>query len=329
MRTIETRKELPTIDVIKFIMAFGVVAIHSAACLNQEYVSIFQWFIRCAVPFFFITSGFLLERKLEKSDEVFSVCLDRSKKLLRLFGIWLLIYLPITIFIDTVNDKSFFEDLVRYIYSVLLFGESEYSWPLWFIYSSAIVVLIYGFCRKQRVHIMAVFLVFTVISVFAHYIAKQSDMGYVGFLTKSLCSRLFGGGSPLLLGVVIYRYRQYLQNYYVAIIALVVSLIGYYLALPLSSLFGGMFFFILGLTIPLKPLPIYLWFRSQSMWIYYLHMWILFLLVSFLKVADVRISQVNVYLGFLVVSIITFGCTIVVNYLQSKDKFRLLGILIK
>lgn len=79
------------LNIGKFIMAFVVVAIHSrnATYSYGQYPSIILWLTTLAVPFFFVTSGFLLARKLEKFSSVSekeNVLLDRSKQMFGCFS---------------------------------------------------------------------------------------------------------------------------------------------------------------------------------------------------------------------------------------------------
>lgn len=54
-------------------MAFCVIAIHTQPlvnCNNDSILSIYDSVVRLAVPFFFITSGFLLEKKCDGSNDI-------------------------------------------------------------------------------------------------------------------------------------------------------------------------------------------------------------------------------------------------------------------
>ena len=94
------------LDVIKYIMALFVVGIH---CLQFNVQAVPLWvyfFLRWAVPIFFITSGYLLERKtqtksIDKANIIYEQFLRKSVKR---YLIWTVIYLPITLFIFWTND---------------------------------------------------------------------------------------------------------------------------------------------------------------------------------------------------------------------------------
>lgn len=81
---------LPGVDLIKYIMSFGVVAIHFRVNYNPDwnYPFIFDWLIKLGVPFFFLTSGYLLQRKLETCVSTESSKIARLKAF-KYFRIWL------------------------------------------------------------------------------------------------------------------------------------------------------------------------------------------------------------------------------------------------
>lgn len=151
-------------DVIKLIMAFAVVAIHVRAVYGDAhgYSPAFNWFIELAVPYFFIVSGYLIGNKLDRMatvDEKRAALRSRSGKCLRMFVLWLIIYLPIQIYCYAVGDDPLWKDLVRYPLQVLLWGQSAYAFPLWYLWSMVVYLFIYSRCagmKNARVWIMSV-----------------------------------------------------------------------------------------------------------------------------------------------------------------------------
>ena len=55
------------VDLGRFVMALGVVLIHLEAMFYTDgyYGAFLDWFIRLAVPFFFMASGYLVLRRME------------------------------------------------------------------------------------------------------------------------------------------------------------------------------------------------------------------------------------------------------------------------
>lgn len=98
------RKQFAGIDLVKFLMALAVVAIHVQAIYvalplritdfaAQSFSRDFKWFIELAVPFFFMSTGYLLATRRPDASAVVRRCI----KLARLYGSWLLIYLPLSV----------------------------------------------------------------------------------------------------------------------------------------------------------------------------------------------------------------------------------------
>ena len=132
------------IDLTKLLMAFSVIAIHSPEYLwpdNRSYQMGIDWFIRLAVPFFFIASGFAVQKKLNllaKEEDIRNYLSVRSAKLWRVWAIWLLIYLPLSLWAIYPVALPWSEKFYCYVKDVFMTGSSEYAHHLWFVYSLAI-----------------------------------------------------------------------------------------------------------------------------------------------------------------------------------------------
>jgi surface polysaccharide O-acyltransferase-like enzyme len=146
------------IDWIKFLMAFTVIAIHSKQQQYTigDYPTVVNRFCSIAVPFFSTVSGFLMARKLAgitDTAEKQTVLRNRSLQLFRLCGYWLLIYLPIAVYcLLVLKGMVWWKAAGSYVANLFLSGSSAYAWPLWFIYSMAIVCFIYSkwlFCGRE------------------------------------------------------------------------------------------------------------------------------------------------------------------------------------
>lgn len=144
------KQNYPGIDVIKFIMAFAVVSIHAPEYLWPEarvYPEFFRWFIRLAVPFFFIVSGFLIQGKLDTMngiEEQSTYLRKRSLHIFRIWCVWLLIYLPLTVWGNLHSNAPVSEIVRNYFENVVFTGRSLYAQPLWFLYSMAIAFMIWS-----------------------------------------------------------------------------------------------------------------------------------------------------------------------------------------
>ena len=125
-----------TIDICKFLGAYMVVAIHTTpwnlfgtGAFNTVYLN----FIYCAVPCFFMASGYLLAGRMEwpltAKDNLPKVA-HAFFKMLKLYLLWSLAYLPLAIFDYRRSGLGVREAAIRYIKGLVFSGEHYGSWML-------------------------------------------------------------------------------------------------------------------------------------------------------------------------------------------------------
>ena len=101
----QEKEEYVLIDLLKFIFAIMIVGIHTQT-MNDSNSNV-QWYIlhiiyRAAVPFFFLSSGFLFGKKYLKNKENLKLNTTRQiKRLLIPFLFWMLVSLPYIIITTT------------------------------------------------------------------------------------------------------------------------------------------------------------------------------------------------------------------------------------
>ena len=128
------------VDLGRFVMALGVVLIHLEAMFYTDgyYGAFLDWFIRLAVPFFFMASGYLVLRRMETG----AVCVKeylgaKALRFLKLYLVWSAIYLPLGIymFATSAHPDGVLIDLRRMLTAWLFIGQLPNAWMLWFLYS--------------------------------------------------------------------------------------------------------------------------------------------------------------------------------------------------
>ena len=95
------------LDITKMIMAFMVIGIHvkmNSVCAATV-PTILEFIMGSAVSFFFITSGFLLQSKIIRKNNSRTVLKGTFIRILRLYIIWILLYLPISIIYYTTSTS--------------------------------------------------------------------------------------------------------------------------------------------------------------------------------------------------------------------------------
>lgn len=127
------KRQYDAIDVMKYVSALLVICIHTAPFATVapgfNFVLV-QLIARTAVPFYFATSGFFLFKKLfsaESSDRL-GILKTYSLRILKLYGIWTLIYLPIIVL--NAKNTGNLTNIVYYLRNLLLNGSIYHLWFL-------------------------------------------------------------------------------------------------------------------------------------------------------------------------------------------------------
>lgn len=124
-------------------------------------------------------------------------------------------------------------------------------------------------------------------------------------------------------GIVLYEIRKIdLRESIIPLLA--ISLLFYFLQFPFWQLLGGIALFAIGINLKLKPHKLWRRVRSQSVWIFYCHMIIIF----FLTVLFPSFCKTNPF--FFAISILTLSVclALLLDILSEKKKFRFLKFLI-
>ena len=155
MGQIAKRVNYSDLDLIKLVMAFLVVEIHTRPLLDipaAEFV--IEGIDVLAVPFFFIASAFLCFRSLNIDDFVAADTRGAVRvrktigKLLRLYLIWTVLFLPVTVFGDMLQGKNLLVSIASFVKGTLFVGENFCSWPLWYLLASVVAFALVYLCLR-------------------------------------------------------------------------------------------------------------------------------------------------------------------------------------
>ncbi|WP_310555841.1 acyltransferase [Flavobacterium sp.] len=129
------------IDVLKILLAFLVVALHIFPILKLEGIQdiisyeIANGISRIAVPTFFIISGYFLRNKINDTIYLWQY----SKRILLLFIVWQLIYLPDLLQLYYLKRFTTIDVVLK-----IIFG----YWHLWYLLASVLGVLVLYYSRN-------------------------------------------------------------------------------------------------------------------------------------------------------------------------------------
>jgi serine/alanine racemase len=132
-------KNYPMVDIFKFIAALMVMVIHfrpfSDINPSLDFISA-QIVARLAVPFFLICAGYFMAHKdMRKS----------ALKLLKLYGIWSLVYLPIVLIGATYNQTTWGTDLLLIVRDIFFQGTTLH---LWYLPAVVFAIVLIGWLRR-------------------------------------------------------------------------------------------------------------------------------------------------------------------------------------
>lgn len=161
------RVNYPDLDVVKLLMAFLVIEIHTRPLMGFPFAErIIEGIDVIAVPFFFLASAFLCFRGLDEASFADKALPGAARvrrtigKLLRLYLTWTVLFLPVTVFGSVIHGDGLVHALAIFARGTLLIGENYYSWPLWYLLASVVgFTLVYiclrGGVRSRRILLLS------------------------------------------------------------------------------------------------------------------------------------------------------------------------------
>lgn len=281
----------PAIDAVKFLMAVFVVAIHTDPlihCDNRVIQTVYSCLLHSAVPFFFLSTGFLLAKKAEPAiDGLRSVIHRHLRKAIRLYTLWHIIYLPLAVYHYYTNDYTVIRGVLSTLRAYFLVGKSYGSDILWYLLSSIYALIFVSLLLKYRLRISQI--VLCCVPVYLFGIFFNYIMGHAGRLPAIprtifelielafTTGRIFTGFLFIALGMLIAQKKPPLM---LGLVLLVGGFIGNYrnggftgnIMVGIQSV-GT---FITVSHISLSDAPVYPYLRKTSTNLYFLHQWVMF-----------------------------------------------------
>ncbi|MBM6678615.1 MULTISPECIES: acyltransferase [Faecalicoccus] len=136
------KKQYAAVDIAKYVSALLVVCIHTFPFIDiNEMLNTYfiQTICRLAVPFFFMISGYFLFRKIRNEEEDKDVLKKYLFRLLKIYLIWTVIYLPYTIY-NYVQAQSGWMGIFSYLRDFLLNGSYYHLWFLPALMTGTLIV---------------------------------------------------------------------------------------------------------------------------------------------------------------------------------------------
>lgn len=194
------------IDIIKYIMAICVIAMHTYSNKTVEVGRLYHTVVSSAVPFFFMASGYLTN-VVEQSSQVAK---GRIIRYIRLYIIWNIVYMPAAIYGNLINNDSVIKSILLYFRGFFLIGEHYMSWPLWYLLSMIYLLAAIKYLKSRLIKDETIWMISAVVYVIATVMTKMAESvdyaiyydGTVNIAAK-LIKITFGGGR-LFTGLLLY-----------------------------------------------------------------------------------------------------------------------------
>lgn len=299
-------------DTLKFICAIFVIFIHTPQ--PEMWENYITPLVRCAVPIFFIISGYLTYGK----KDIIHTIHKRITKLLIVFGIVFLFYFSFSLI---ANGKGALEYLsILLSHKFILLNTVPCAMHLWYIVAYIYVLLIILMVEKFNLH-KWLFSTMPILLITALMIGKYSEIIFDNSFPANYTRNFLFTGLPFFtLGMIIKKAKQ-LPNIYITIISCVVFyVLGFFEALYIKSLgdlyastiFLSLSIFILFINIKqVKDNIFSKTGREYSLYIYLLH----FIIATGITILNNTISYLPYFSAF-----ITLLLTLVLIYMLRKLK---------
>jgi len=184
------------IDIFKGIMALLVVAIHVIPIPKDGnlFHTLFQSLLNCAVPYFFLVSGFLLAKKINRNpDQEKEIIFGFIKSSIKLYVCWTIIYLPLTFAGLSINNELNLKSALFTIKNIFFKGENFFSWPLWYLMTLVYFSIILYYMEKFKIKIITLIIISYLVYFLGTYLHfNDLDIVWVQKL-NNLINVNFGG----------------------------------------------------------------------------------------------------------------------------------------
>ncbi len=221
----EVKKEYKGIDIMKFLLAIVIIIYHTRLYTGNNHTlkTIYDLLLSSAVPLFFITSGFFVYDKYKQEERITKLL----KKNIKLYLIWNLIYLPIAIYGDVINNYSVGKSILLYIREFLFLGEHYFSCQIWYLLSFIYSLIILLVLKKLKLNDIKIFIITILIYVFAtvmvYLTSNNFDYKFVKLFSSIFSTgKVFLGPAIVTLGMFINKYKDKIKISKIVLLLMIV-----------------------------------------------------------------------------------------------------------
>ena len=319
-------KKYNGVNLFKFIMAIFVIAIHTCPLVDVQNIFIIRLYesiVQLAVPFFLISTGFFTGKKMKNiniySDNDNKVIRNARNKTVKLYLVYTLIYMPLTIYNYITNGKTILLNILDFIRGLVVTGVHYNSWILWYLLGTFYSLSIIQYLNKKNFtikKILKVGLAFFIVGYIIDLILMLENVTGIFLIIRKLLQSTLSSGRmfvPLLyisIGMILSKSKVEKYNNYFTYIFSIICLIIMNVITPnfmnkLITLPSIIVVFILSINIKLADSKLFdmLRYCSEKMYFWHLYIWsIMCLIINKGKITE--ILGLNIFLGCVLISII-------------------------
>lgn len=329
---VEEKKNYNGVDLMKLVCAIMVFIIHLQPFRGEvtgfaKYINfgLQQYLCRLAVPFYFVSSGFFLFKKmpLYKTDK--EIIKAYCYKILRLMGIW---------------------------YVLLFWGGTGH---LWYLGATVIAIILVSLCFYARIKLGYIYTIAGVLYVigllgdsYHGMIASWENITIIRWIFKGYAIAFHTTRNGVFMGFIFVLMGATLSNCKIrmkaktAIMGLVISMLFLfaevfllkYNDIPIEYnmyvflLPATFFFFCFAICVELKDRPIYKHLRNISVIIYFSHLFVDMFVTMAIGFLGKSFSVVLDTYQFVITLVLTSLIAIFVDWLSCKERFKWVNWLI-
>lgn len=358
IRTQVDKQTNNAIDLAKFICAILIIMLHVAPFGDTDKGTVFSYLnygiqnyaTRIAVPFFFIASGYFLYRKTTLSTFDVSYSKKYVIRILKLYIIWTLIYMPIVIYGFYKSQNSLIHSVASYIRNVIFTGSYTH---LWYLNGLIIAVCLTSFMLYKGVkplRIIAIASCLYFIGLFDHslygFIVPIRDnlpavwkvLKLIGKIIVTTRNGLFFGFLFIAIGML-FAYYDIQISKSKSLVLFIVSMIMMLFEVFLAKKYGfirerDMFVFLVPAAffmfnfvkqVKLRDNTKYRVLRVMSSLMFYTHLWVSWIMSKAIKVAGINTH--NSCIRFIVVLFATMLLSYIIYILSNRRRFKWLKVI--
>lgn len=200
-----------SIDIAKAFFALCVIGIHTNLARHFDHYGFGMLLDRLfdlAVPFFFITSGFYLGKRMRQMNwvDTRTFLLGKEKHFIKIYIYSLIGYLPLSVCGMIREREGVIYSIIKYIYNIITSGINFYSWHMWYLHAMCLALAIFYLLRfslvlrVQKIVCISILVYFTGIVLYATQNSIAiSELYFKVF--RNTRNGLFLGFPMLLVGV--------------------------------------------------------------------------------------------------------------------------------